>query len=134
MILLSEKYIYNIRNNSLFAEQIRNELFVSVLLNNICLPGTFLLGEEGNSPDLINNNKDIGYEITQCDLDCDLDSKYISIALNETNYDYNTFSQKIAEYGVDVNKYHFNISEDGKVLSFGPDGKGNASYYFLEIF
>ena len=100
MILLSEKYIYNIRNNSLFAEQIRNELFVSVLLNNICLPGTFLLGEEGNSPDLINNNKDIGYEITQCDLDCDLDSKYISIALNETNYDYNTFSQKIAEYEI----------------------------------
>ena len=45
-----------------------------------------MLGEEGNSPDLINNNKDIGYEITQCDLDCDLDAYAFSYAVMKYKY------------------------------------------------
>lgn len=143
MINLSSNYISNIRNStSLFpyGEQIRNEILAALLLD-CChiINGNFTLGLANDKlPDLVSDDRQIGYEITQCELKEDLELKYLASALKKCNYSKNETAHFLKEncitHRANLNDYLLLPVEGDKVLAYGSKSKPHGLYYHLDIF
>lgn len=133
MILLSSDAIKRIRNNQFEAWKIRNEFFTSLLLNEV-VQGVYMVGNDKPYPDLIDKDKNIGFEITQCDLPEDLNYKYVYECLRDCDYRYEPFIKTFNNDKVDLADYDFLLNSDGIVVGITTKSIPRDPYYFRSIF
>lgn len=76
---------FNVRNNT----TTRNEVFACVLIDNfICKNETLIVGDKPslNLPDIYNETKQVGFEVTRCE--ADIDFKHMDANKEFVKYDY----------------------------------------------
>lgn len=136
MITISQEYITKIKNDIKFADEIRNELFTSILLNKLIDTRDFILGKEGQYPDLFLDNEKVGYEIVQCDLDEDLNQKRLLRLLKESNYNFKALKNNALLENFNIDPYYFLLDKEENVVGISSTNEylGREPYYFLPIF
>lgn len=135
MITLSNNYISKIRKDNLFADEIKNELFVLILLNKFVDSSVFILGKEGQYPDIYLADGNYGYEITQADLDEDLNHKRLFRMMQESNYLFESLKSKALFENFELGQYSFITNSNGYIVSFSSSDKyfGKERFYFLPV-
>lgn len=110
MIKLSEESKKIIRSFPESCYKIKNELLSSLFIN-IVIGGDYIVGNTSPYPDLVNETKEKGFEITQCDLPEDLDISKIYTCLEKSNYNYNLFCEECKKQKIDISRYYFEKDE-----------------------
>lgn len=108
--MLSNNYISKIRKDNLFADEMKNELFVSILLNKFVDSSDFILEKEGQYPDLYFVDGNYGYEITQADLDEDLNHERLLRMMQESNYLFEALKSKDLLENVELGNIHLSLT------------------------
>lgn len=121
----SERYQNKLQeaDSTAFRNNIRNEVLMTEIIDNFIHPGTLILGDDGCSklPDLYTEDRVNGFEIVQCDLDCDLDMKIIFRAIEKADGDYKKVREILkgsSTKDFDVDDYKFTVMPDGRIGAF----------------
>lgn len=132
MVFLSKSNIQIIKRNEDFFPKLWSEIFSAFILNEYIESENIILDDK---PDFYNLSKTSSYEVVQCDLDEDLNRKYIMKSIFENNSDYDkTIETLKKDKKVKLSKYIISKTEDGLVGSIMPSESGNSPYYYLPIF
>lgn len=121
-----------------FVDSIRNETLISIIINKyICKEKLWLGGNTDNHlPDLFNEDKSTGFEIVQCELDSDLNTKLIYKAIREKgirNEDVADALRTFNSPSFDKSNYSFSIDNNGLIAGFTQNSLGRSPGYLQAI-
>jgi hypothetical protein len=115
MIKLSEKAL-------IIPDEMRNEVLIGIILNKFVFENKdFIIGDDPKNrlTDMYTTDKKIGVQITQTELDCDLDAKIIGKLNEKVNGNANLLREEIRRV---YSKYNGTIvDENNKVIGWNSE-------------
>lgn len=110
----------------------KSEILSSLVIDELVEDENLVLDDK---PDLKNLSSTMAYEIVQCDLDEDLNLKYIFETMSSNDYDYHRTIESLKnERKIELSNYLITETDDGKVGCIMAAEIGRTQHYFLPLF